>query len=382
MATAAKIIDAPSTDIAVVVARTPAVVLVDREKCEELYAHIQREVDAFEPDLTTAKGRDAIKSLAFKITRTKTAIDAAGKQLNEDARAQINAVDAARRDAREKLDAMAKAVRQPLTDWEAAEEERVAWCNQVIADLKAGAVVTMDDTAETVRARGKAAWEVIIKPETFGELFDTAQSVKDTTVGLLKSALERLTKEEADRAELEKLRAEAAERERVEAERIAAEEAAQAVREAAERAEAEQRAAEERRIAAEKAEAERIERAAKEAEERARREAEQTAQAERERVQREHDEALAAERRRAEQAEADALAERLRIANEAAAEKAKREAEIAEQTRREKNRAHRAQIMGEAKIAIMAAGSIEATAAEAIVRAIVKEVIPHVTLRF
>lgn len=298
MATAAKIIDAPSTDIAVVVAQKPAVVLVDREKCEELYAHIQREVDAFEPDLTTAKGRDAIKSLAFKITRTKTAIDAAGKQLNEDARAQINAVDAARRDAREKLDAMAKAVRQPLTDWEAAEEERVAWCNQVIDDLKAGAVVTMDDTAETVRARGKAAWEVIIKPETFGELFDTAQSVKDTTVGLLKSALERLTKEEADRAELEKLRAEAA------------------------------------------------------------------------------------ERRRAEQAEADALAERLRIANEASAEKAKREAEIAEQTRREKNRAHRAQIMGEAKIAIMAAGSIEAAAAEAIVRAIVKEAIPHVTLRF
>ncbi|WP_277750417.1 hypothetical protein [Croceibacterium ferulae] len=42
--------------------------------------------------MTTAKGRKAIASLAAKVARTKTAIDDAGKKLNEEARAKINAV--------------------------------------------------------------------------------------------------------------------------------------------------------------------------------------------------------------------------------------------------------------------------------------------------
>jgi hypothetical protein len=363
-----------ATSIATIVAQTPVVVLVDKQKCEQLYAHIQREIDAFEPDLTTQKGRDAIKSLAFKITRTKTAIDAAGKELNEEARAKINAVDAARRDAREKLDAMAKAVRQPLTDWEEAEAERVAWCNQVIADLKRGAMVTMDDTAETVRTRGHAAYNVIIKPETFGDLFDEAQAVKDQCVATLKSALDRLVKEEADRAELERLRAEAAAREaREQAEREVAEKKA--------RAEAEAREAEQRRIAAEEAEAERIKRAAEQAEQRARDEAERIAKEAADKLQREHDEALAAERRRAEEAEAAIRAERERVEREEAARQAAAEAEAAEEKRRAEDRAHRGKIMGAAKSAMMTCGADEETAKK-IVLAIIAGEVPAVSLRF
>lgn len=367
-------VTAATTSIATVVAQTPAVVLIDETKREQLYEHIQREVDAFEPDLSTQKGRDAIKSLAFKITRTKTAIDAAGKQLNEEARAKINAVDAARRDARERLDAMAKAVRAPLTEWEEAEEKRIEFCNTVIADLKRGAVVTMDDTADDVRARGKAAWDIVLTPETFGDMLAEAQAVKDQCVATLKSALDRLTKEEADRAELERLRAEKEERERREQEE----------REAAEakaRAEAEAKAAEERRIAAEKAEAERIERAAREAEERAKREAEAAAQAERDRIQREHEEALAVERRAREEAERQAQTERDRIAKEEAERRAQAEREEAEQARRDADKKHRTAVMSAVKQALMTCGADEETAKK-IVLAIRAGEVPHVTLRF
>jgi len=366
--------EATGTDIATIVAQTPVVVLLDVQKRDDLFTHIRREIEAFKPDTSTAKGRDAIKSLAYKITRTKTAIDAAGKELNEEARARINVVDAARREARTELDRLAEQVRKPLTDWEDAEKERVEWCQQVIADLKRGAVVSIDDTAETVRARGKAAWEVLIKPETFGDMFNEAEAVKAATVEALKSALARLTKEEADRAELERLRAEAAERERIEAERRAEEE-----RKAREAEEA--RIAEERRIAAEKAEAERIERLKQEAEERAKAEAEAAAKAERDRIEREHAEQLAAERRRAEEAERAAQAERDRIAREEAARKAEAERLAAEQAQRNADQQHRTEVKTAAKVALMSCGADEETARKIVVAILAGE-IPNVSLRF
>jgi hypothetical protein len=354
--------DAP-TSIAVVVAQTPAVVLIDQAKRDDLFAHIQREIDGFTPDLTTPKGRDAIKSFAFKITRTKTAIDAAGKQLNEEARAKINVVDAARRDARDKLDAMAADVRRPLTEWEAAEEARVAECRAVLADLRASATVTLDDTAQTVRERGMRIWEVAIDPERFGDMADEAGAVKEVTVSTLRTALARLTKEEADHAELDELRAQAAERDRAEAERREAEEAER-------RQQEEARQAEERRAAAERAEAERIAAAERAAEERARAEAE-----------RRHAEEIAAERRRAEDAERAVAAERDRLAR---AEKERTEAaerESAAQRKREADQAHRTRLKSEAKQALMTCGVDEETARKIVVAVIARE-IPHVRMEF
>lgn len=362
------------TDIAVIVQHNPAIVLLDAGKRDDLFAHIRREVDAFEPDLTTTKGRDAIKSLAYKITRTKTAIDAAGKQLNEEARAKINVVDAARRTAREELDALAEEVRKPLTAWEEAEKERVAGCREDIEAFKRAAVVTMDDTATSVRERGADVWAQKLDPERYGDMLSEAQAAKEHAVETLKTALARLTQEEADRAELERLRAEAAERERIDAERCAEEE-----RRAREAEEA--KLAEERRLAAEKAETERLERIEQEAAERAKRSAEEAARAEQEGRDREHAEALAAERRRAEEAERAAQAERDRIAKEEAARKAESDRIAAEQAKRERDQKHRGAVMKAAKEAIMTCGVDEDTAKKIVLLIRAGEV-PHVSLGF
>ena len=356
-------IQIPTTDIAVVVEQTPVVVLTDHDQRENFYAHIQREVDAFEPDTSTKKGRDAIKAFAYKITRTKTAIDDAGKKLNEEARARINAVDAERRTVKEKLTALAAAVRQPLTDWEEFEAERVEKCRSIIAGFKAASVVTIEDTEATVRARGGDVWKTTLDAELFGDMLPEAEAAKALAIDTLKAAMARLAKEEADRAELERLRAEAAEREeRERAEREA--------REAEERRAAEAKAAEERRIAAEKAEAERIERAAREAAEQAQREAAAAAQ-------REIDEA----NRRAAEAERAAQVERDRLAAEEAARQADAKRLADEQAAREADQAHRGAVMKAAKEAIMTCGVDEETAKK-IVLLIRSGEVPNVSLRF
>lgn len=374
-------IEAAGTHIATVVEQTPVIVLTDHDQRDAFYAHIQREFDAFQPDVSTEKGRKEIKSFAYKITRTKTAIDDAGKKLNEEARARINAVDAERRVVKEKLDALAKEVRRPLTEWEEAEEKRIEECRAVIERIKAAAVVTIEDTAATVRARGAEVWNTAIDADRFGDMLAEATATKEMAVSSLKSAMARLAQEEADKAELERLRAEAAEREerdRIEREAREADERRAAEAKAAEEKRiADERAAEERRIAAEKAEAERIERAKQEAAEAA----ERAAREEQAQRDREHAEQLAAERRRAEEAERAAQVERDRIA----AEEAERQAEVKrladEQAAREADQAHRSAVMKAAKAAIMTCGVDEDTAKK-IVLLIRSGEVPNVSLRF
>lgn len=97
-------------------------------------------------DISSEKGRKAIASLAHKVARSKTAIDEAGKALNESKRAEIAVVDADRRWARETLDDLKTEVRKQLTDWEEADESRIAAhktalavINEMVPGLPAGA---------------------------------------------------------------------------------------------------------------------------------------------------------------------------------------------------------------------------------------------------
>lgn len=361
-------------DIVLAVEATPQIVLLEPEKFDQFYDRVRAETTGIVVDLSTKKGRDEVRSLAAKVTRSKTMIDKAGLALTKGWRDQTTQVNAARKEIEAKLDALADEVRRPLTEWEEAEKARVDICRTIIDGLKGAAVVTLEDTAETVRQRGKDVWETEIG-EQFGDMLDEAVAAKDTAVVSLKAALVRLTHEEEERAELEKLRAEAVERERVEAERIATEEAAQRAAEEVQRRQ-------EEAAQAEKAQQERNARIAAEAEERAKREAEQVAQAERERVQREHDEAINAERRRAEEAEAAIQAERERAAKVEAERVAEEKRIAAEQKAREEDRAHRGTILKAAKEAIMEAASIDEVTAKTIVLAIASGSVPHVTLRF
>lgn len=420
MATAAKKVEVlpaedAGTDIVAIVMQTPVVVLTDAKQRSSLYAHIEREIEAFVPDVTTNKGREAIKSLAFKVTKTKTAIDAAGKLLNEEARSQINVVDEARRDARNTLDILAERARKPLTDWEEAEKARVHKCEVLLTDIAQAAIISIDDTADAVRQRGTEVWNTALDPEVFGDRMADAQRVKDEAVAALKNALARLIKEEADRAELEKLRAAETERLRVEAEK---EEAAEIERKAIEAA----RIEEERKAAAEKAEADKIAAAREEAAQAAQREIEAKHAQELARINRGREmfayirevvagriggqvqpfgvllreleskvvvigEGYGDMEAEIEQARVDGLASLNAAMERQATQRKAEEDRIAEQEQlaaeheRQQNKANRAAKKTAAKQAIMTCGASEDTA-QKIVLAIIAGEIPAVTLAF
>lgn len=337
----------PKGDIVAFVTANPLTVLTDEARYSEFYQQVKAELDAHIPDITTSKGRSEIASLAYKVTRSKTAIDAAGKKLNEEARKQINAVDAQRRKIREELDALAAEVRKPLTEWEESEKKRQATVDAAFTELHA--VIQMPApvgaSAEAIRDRIGELEAERFDAAVFGDQLIEVEALHAQALAAVRAAYERQSQYEADQAELARLRAEAEERERAE-------------REARERAEAEQRERErlEREEADRKAREEEIARRAREEEQRLAREA--VARAERE------------ARETVERAEKEAR-------DRAEAEQRMREQEAA----RAADREHRGQVMGEAKAALMQVGAGEATAKK-IVLAIVAGEIPHVTLKF
>lgn len=200
----------------------PGIVLLDDARADRFVKAVEAEVKAHVPDLTTAKGRAAIKSLAFKVTKTKTAIDDAGKTLKEEAQATVKKVDAARRGIRDRLDAIAAGVRQPLVDWEEAETARIEAGEALVQRLRAAAVIFADETADALQARLDALKAEDLPEDILADRTEEAAALRDTALAALESAVVRVKQAEKDRAELEALRAQAAAREAEEAERQAA----------------------------------------------------------------------------------------------------------------------------------------------------------------
>lgn len=357
--------------------------------------------EAAKLDISTAKGRADIKSLAYKVARSKTALDKMGLQLTAETRAFIEAINADRKVVETRLDALRDEVRKPVDDLEAAEKERIKAHETALAAIPEAPSYGTNETAadlssrlEFLRSYPARDWQ-----EFKARAEATIAAEITRTEGLLAAAQKR----EEERAELERLRQEAAER-------TAREEAARIERE---KQEAADRAAAQAKAAAE-AEAQRKaeEEAARVAEEQRRREAE--AQAERDRIEQER---LRAERERAEAEERAMKAEADRVAAEqrakeaaeqaerdrvAAAEKAERDRVAAEQeaarrerqriederraeeaaaAKREADKAHKALINREAMADLVAAGLSEAAAKTAVV-AIAKGGVAHTRISY
>lgn len=388
---------------------------------EKLVADLEEKAraEATKLDISTPKGRKEVASLAYKVARSKTALDDMGKKLVEGIKSQAAAIDADRRIVRDRLDKLRDEVRKPLDEFEAAEAARIKAHEDGIANFQMAAEFPASFTTDEIAARLSMVegWPT----DGFQEFAKRASDAKESAVARLKAALSESQKRDEERAELERLRQEAAERAaREEADRVerekqeaAARAAEQARREAEEKArqeaeEAERRAVAERervdreaREAAEAAERERqrIERERAEAEERAaqaerdRRAAEQRAKeaearaeqeriaqaekAERDRIEAERraeEERKAADERAKRQAEAAAQAERERI-------EAQQRAEEEETRKREQDKAHRGRINRAAMEALIAAGLSEAAARTA-VEAIARGAVPAVKISY
>ena len=92
---------------------------------DELFEHIAKEVRSHVPDVTTKKGRDAIGSLAMKVSKSKTLIEKCGKELVAEQKAQIKLIDDDRIAIVKKFDALRDEILAPRDAWEQAENDRV-----------------------------------------------------------------------------------------------------------------------------------------------------------------------------------------------------------------------------------------------------------------
>lgn len=348
--------------------------------------------------VATKKDRDALASVAYQIAKRKTALDAAGKALNDDLRVSINAVDAERRKIRESLEVLQGEVRAPLTKWEADEAARVEALKARVARLRDAHVSVIDDAPSADISSLLSRVEVTKIDDTWQEFVVEAALFKDQAVATLRNMLAIALKRESDASELARLRKEAEDRAEADRVRIAAEQA-EAARLAADRAEAY------RLAQIEKAAQERAERAAADAAARVKAEAEQAAKeaAEREAAQvraaqeaeARHARELADAKAREEAAERKAIADkaeaeaRLAKAMEDAKVEAGRAAQqerdrlaaqaIAEATaraKREADTAHRAKIKGAISTALASmAGN---ATPDAIADALMAGKIPHI----
>lgn len=214
-----KPVELPSTDLVISQPGSGAIVLVDMARVDAFTAKVRAELDSdgFVPDVTTDKGRKAIAARAFRVTKAKTALDADAKKLTENWRRQTAIVNEARKRITDNLTEIAQEARRPLTEWEAAEAERVAKNQETMAEIRDAAMVGPAETSEEVANRGRRIYLMKFEPPQWSEEeAEQAEIAKGATVKALMAAVASIKQAEAERAELEKLRREKEERERLE----------------------------------------------------------------------------------------------------------------------------------------------------------------------
>jgi len=151
------------------------------DRLKTFLSEIDKKVMSIVADMTTAKGRKDIASIAYKVARTKTTLDDLGKAEVAKLKDLPKKIDAGRKEAREFLDALAERYRKPLTDWEAEEKSRIE---------------AEELAREIDRCHGEA-----LEMEAF---FERERQVAKKEAEFARIEAERKAQEEADRKERER----------------------------------------------------------------------------------------------------------------------------------------------------------------------------------
>lgn len=164
---------------------------------------VTAEVTSEVPDLTTRKGRERIASLAAKVSKSKTAVEKPGRDYLKRLKEMPKVVEAELREFVTKMDELRDATRQPLTDWEKAEDARVDRHNDAIQQIKDLAVFAETPTAAHV-ASVIEDMELVALDDSWEEFLPEAAQVKDKSLATLRALLADRTKHEAELAEIAK----------------------------------------------------------------------------------------------------------------------------------------------------------------------------------
>lgn len=342
-------------------------------KLDGYYDAVKEKVNEV-PDLSTVKGRARIASLSAKVSSSKAAVEKPGRAYLGKIKELPKRIEAELREFVTKMDALRDEVRQPLTDYETKEKNRVAYHESMIQGIIDCGNGFIGGQPQPFAILFREIEEKIIIDEKWEEFEARGHREKAAATEKLNAAFAEQQKRSAEQAELEKLRAEAAEREQKERDERIASEAAENARIAAEKAAADER----QRLADEQARKDREAQAEIDKANREKLEAENA----RLRQQQEADQAAA----KAKQDAIDAAARAEREKQAAIETERKRQADAVEAERlaaeqREKNKAHAKRINNEALHDFMAAGLSEEMA-KAAVTAIAKGGVRNISIKY
>lgn len=218
------------------------------DQVDEILETIAAEARSHVPDVSTLKGRNAIKAMVTKVTKSKTYLESSGKDLAAEYKEIPKRIDANRKKVRDFLTELQAEIRNPLTEWEEEQirikEEREAQeaaqklREQIEADHEIALLMNekFDREAEEARKAAEEAERLRKEQEEKERLEREARiaqeakeaaerEAKEREERLIREAKEREEKAERDRLaaidrekELERQRIEAEERAKIQAE--------------------------------------------------------------------------------------------------------------------------------------------------------------------
>lgn len=188
----------------------PLEVFTNKEKTNAVIQHIKDEVAKFSPDMSTEKGRKAIKSMARKVSSSKAVLINMGKALTADWRSKTDKVNISKNLIEKELNDLRDKVRKPLSDWENKEKERVDKLNQGLEKMLAFETLYNPDNGEeyiSSHLKNRITYvEGEYKKYSWDEFSERAIATRDRVITFLKNNIATLEKREKESIELERLR--------------------------------------------------------------------------------------------------------------------------------------------------------------------------------
>ena len=176
---------------------------------DKILEEIKVKTRSFVGDMTTIGGRKEIASMAYKVSRTKTALDNEGKKLTEEWSRQKSMVDSERKKVREHLDSLRDEVRKPLDEWEEAEKKRVSDRQLRLSSIDHFRTLNSSDVNGEELQITEAIKEVeFLTIFDWQEFSKKAETISEEALIHLNNILVSIKAAKAEKEELEKLRKE------------------------------------------------------------------------------------------------------------------------------------------------------------------------------
>lgn len=175
---------------------------------------IKKEALSYVNDPATPAGRKEIISLAAKVAKSKTFLDKLGKDLTEDWRTQTGKVNEERRFIVAELDALRDTIRQPVTEYEQRETQRVLALNEKVAKIRdmTADIYVRSLTSQQLAERIAQIEAITVTADEYQEYTQQATTALAESLCELKSKHEKTLAYEQQQIEIARLRKEAEER--------------------------------------------------------------------------------------------------------------------------------------------------------------------------